>query len=55
MVMPMVFQLAVAMEEIEKLGEATGENEQLKKRNADLQKRVNTFRSKGAGEFLHQI
>ncbi|KAF0303938.1 Centrosomal protein [Amphibalanus amphitrite] len=40
-------QLAVAMEEIEKLGEATGENEQLKKRNADLQHLVNTIKSKG--------
>ena len=43
-------QLAVAVEEIEKLAEATGENEELKQRNADLQKLVNKLKSKSAGE-----
>ena len=46
-----VLQLSVAVEEIEKLAEATGENEELKQRNADLQKLVNKFKAKGAGEY----
>ena len=46
-----VLQLSVAVEEIEKLAEAAGENEELKQRNADLQKLVNKFKAKGAGEY----
>ncbi|XP_037075367.1 centrosomal protein of 290 kDa-like [Pollicipes pollicipes] len=41
-------QLSVAVEEIEKRAEASGENEELKQRNSELQKLVNKYKSKGA-------